>query len=191
MGISTDFLLELGMYESSYRNSRMKKTLLAEPGVLINKSQHLYQVATIKGEIVGLALIERLPRSEHNLMLLNNQFSDRSTIKAKSSKKFVCDGFFQVYVKPEFRGRGIAKRLAKSIITKHIKNCSLSEDRLPMVVAMDGAREILKKYVKDIYTKKNYVEYIGYKMDIHYETLRCMDVMDLDLKPIKKQKMAA
>lgn len=182
--ITTTDLYNLGLYEASYSNSRMRKLYLSEPDTPISKSSHHFEFARKNGEIIGVVIIERVPEEEHSLMLLRNPFSDNSKIESKSKKKFYCDGFFQVYVKPEHRGKGVATALAKRAIKKYSKREVFNEDRLPMIVAMDKAESILRK-MQGIYVKRDYKPYTRLRKEIHYQTEKCMAVMDVEMKKLK------
>lgn len=172
-------LLDMGLYEASYRHSRMKKVLEGDADRDIRQSQHMYQLARVGGSIVGLAVMEKIPKTEHRLMLLKNPFLNNSAIESEFRKKFVCDGFFQVYVKPEFRGRGIAKKLAKRIISKYQKSRDPADKSIPMFVARDAAKEILRKVSPEVGFKHDFVSYNSLRGDIHFSTARCIDLMNL------------
>lgn len=184
-------LIDFGMFEASYRNSRMLRVLKSDAEIEVTQSYHLYQVMKTGNEVIGLALIERISRTEHPLVLLKNPFSGRSAVEAISKKRFVCDGFFQVFVKPQYRGRGVATSLARKALTKYLSNRQFKEREIAMLVAKNGAKEVLRRTAIDVYVKDSPEDYSGIGSDIHFETVRCMEKIDIGLeKAARKMRIS-
>lgn len=148
------------LYESSYSSSRFKYFTEIESYIeeVIPYGWHNDSVKISGFSVVlaynGKTAIGILIFEHYNYLKGNTIKFTHNKIK----KSFSMLGFVGIYVKPEFRGIGIAREMA-SVLNDSFKNIKKNNsfDHLNLISAVGNAAHIVEKYVENIsFTRSPY-----------------------------------
>lgn len=161
-------LLDNYLYETNYKNSHLKK-LYSESLELNREFSSI--VAHHNGNPIAIGVIEKAEQT-HPVHLLESGFRPNSKPSKLFNKQFKVYGFLQLYVKPEFRGNGIAKKMSKYIEEHAIKQTTFGEHELPMLIVKGDAYDIADKNLQYSYLIRDEKTYSNLNKDLHWETYK-------------------
>lgn len=181
--------LENGLYiEPKYKvEGRLKKIYTGELGYNIPFNAVL---AKYNGQFVGVILCEQYLEF-NNALILNNPNVQHSLIKEKFDWGFQRVGKINLFVKEEFRGRGIATELVKK----------MEKARILDYIHTNGGLGSYNKYLFeaqglafDIWQKHNTLSYVtaedrgswNKKRDIHFLTMEAIHKMQKGIPIIQR-----
>lgn len=163
--IATELLSE-GLYEKGHKYSRMR-VLYGLYEELGKPNEATFVIARINGEIVAAAAMEKLPEPfEAPLFILSNPTNPQSKIKSVLNKTLLADRLFQVYVKPPFRGLGIAGILADECESEFYFGRTIPDDSVPCLFASGKAFQIASKRMGSIAVLSQEPPYPGLRREL-------------------------
>lgn len=162
------------MYETSYENSLFKKILSAclDNKSLIPLTGHtLYLMKnTDNNETIGLSMIKSFEKEIIPLFKLKDSFRSNSRIGTIYNKEFVLQDWFQIYIKPIYRKKGLAVSLLHFVENDLIEKYQLNAQQVPLIIGKGLAYDLINKKAKFFFALAQDKNYTNKVYDLSHMT---------------------
>lgn len=159
-------LLEKEIYKKELDSSRLKNLYSGE-----REAPHGLSVITahVKDEIIGVITCEHQKFTKVPAITLKDPFRLNSKVKSTEAWSCIALGFIGVYIKKEYRNKGVASSLLRKMEDHRIKTLSPTIDTLdvPFFVAAEAAVKLVKNASKYAYVSTNQEKTVWYHQGIH------------------------